>query len=55
MSFLQKTRNYYFIILLFLASSCEQGEIYHWSEDSLDNILIHNLDKMVLVDFETDW
>ena len=55
MPFLQKTRNCYFIILLFLASSCEQGEIYPWSEDSLDKILIHNLDKMVLVDFETDW
>ena len=55
MSFLQKTRNYYFIILLFLASSCEQGEIYPWSEESLDKILDHNLDKMVLVDFETDW
>ena len=55
MLFLQKTRNYYFIVLLFLASSCEKDEIYPWSEDSLDNILIHNLDKMVLVDFETDW
>jgi len=54
MSFLKKTRNYYFI-LLFLASSCEQGEMYPWSKDSLDNILIQNLDKMVLVDFETDW
>ena len=55
MSFLKKTRNYYFIILLFLASGCEQGKIYPWSEDSLDNILIQNIDKMVLVDFETDW
>ena len=26
-------------ILLFLASSCEQGKIYPWSEDSLDNSL----------------
>ena len=55
MSFLQKTRKYYFIILLFFASSCEKGEIYPWSEHSLDDIPIHNLDKMVLVDFETDW
>ena len=55
MSFLQKTRNYYSIILLFLASSCEQGEFYPWSENSLDIILLQNSDKMILVDFETDW
>ena len=55
MSFIQKIKNYSFIILLLFFSNCDKDKIYPWSEDSLDNILLQNLDKMILVDFETDW
>jgi len=47
------------ILLLILFSlfsfSCEKNNVYPWSKDSLDNIIAENLEKMILVDFETDW
>ena len=55
MLLLQKIKNFLLIIILFFTSNCEKGEIYPWSEDSLENILVQNSDKMILVDFETDW
>ena len=55
MSFIQKIKNYSFIILLLIFSNCDKDEIYPWSEDSLDNILMQNPGEMILVDFETDW
>ena len=55
MSFIQKTKSYSFIFILLLISNCDKTEIYPWSENSLDIILLQNSDKMILVDFETDW
>ena len=47
------------ILLLILFSlfsfSCEKINGYPWSLDSLDNIIAKNSEKMILVDFETDW
>lgn len=47
------------ILLLILFSlfsfSCENKNAYPWSIDSLDNIISENSEKMILVDFETDW
>ena len=47
------------ILLLILFSvfsfSCEQNKFYPWVEDSLDHIISKNSEKMILVDFETDW
>ena len=39
--------------LLFI--SCDDRATYTWNKDSLDNIINENDDKMILVDFETDW
>jgi hypothetical protein len=47
------------ILLLILFSlfsfSCEKNNVYPWSKDSLDNIIAENSEKMIVVDFETDW
>ncbi|MDC0882102.1 hypothetical protein OAQ12_04065 [Candidatus Marinimicrobia bacterium] len=47
------------ILLLILFSlfsfNCEKKDAYPWSIDSLDNIIVKNSGKMILVDFETDW
>lgn len=44
------------IILFSLFSFCCEDKIgYPWSLDSLDNIIVKNSGKMILVDFETDW
>ena len=40
-------------LLLFL--SCGKDEFYPWSDDDLDVIINGNSEKMVLLDFETDW
>ena len=42
------------IFLLFFLG-CGQDESYPWSDDDLDVILSKNSEKMVLLDFETDW
>ena len=42
-----------FFLLLFLG--CGKGESYPWSDDDLDIILNENSEKMVFLDFETDW
>ena len=55
MSLLQITKTFFIIIISFISYSCDKGEIYPWNEDSLNNILDQNLDKMILVDFETEW
>ena len=55
MSFFQKTKKYSFIIILLLVPNCDKAEIYPWSKDSLNNILLQDSDKMILVDFETVW
>ena len=36
-------------------SGCGQEKFYPWSDDDLDVILNENSEKMVLLDFETDW
>ena len=47
------------ILLLILFSlfsfNCENKDVYPWSMDSLDNIIVKNSGKIILVDFETDW
>ena len=42
-----------FLLLLFLG--CGKEESYPWSDDDLDVVLNKNSEKMVLLDFETDW
>jgi len=42
------------IILLFV-SGCDDRASYVWNENSLDEIINKNDDKIILVDFETDW
>ena len=55
LSLLQIAKTFFFIIISFISYSCDKDEIYPWNEDSLNNILDQNLDKMILVDFETEW
>ncbi len=43
------------IIFLLFFSGCGQEESYPWSDDDLDSVLDENSEKMVLLDFETDW
>ena len=44
------------ILLACLLSSegCKNGLQYNWVEDSLEEIIISNDDKLILVDFETE-
>ena len=42
-----------FLLLFFLG--CGKDESYPWSDDDLDVVLNENSEKMVLLDFETDW
>tara|TARA_Y100000022_G_scaffold161810_1_gene144986 strand:- start:226 stop:384 length:159 start_codon:yes stop_codon:yes gene_type:complete len=42
------------IFLLFFLG-CGKDESYPWSDDELDVALDENSEKMVLLDFETDW
>ena len=42
-----------FFLILFL--SCGQEKSYPWSDDHLDVLLNANSEKMILLDFETDW
>ena len=46
-----------FLLILFslFSFNCENKNAYPWSIDSLDNIIAENSEKMILVDFETDW
>ena len=44
-----------FISFSLFPFSCENKNAYPWSIDSLDNIIAENSEKMILVDFETDW
>ena len=50
-----KTKSIVLIFLLLFFSGCGQEESYPWSDDDLDVILSKNSEKMVLLDFETDW
>ena len=43
------------IIFLFLSLGCGKNESYPWSDNDLEFILNENSEKMVLLDFETDW
>ena len=42
-----------FFLIFFLG--CGKDESYPWSDDDIDVILDENSEKMVLLDFETDW
>lgn len=50
-----KIKSIVLIIFLLLFLGCEKDEFYPWSDDDLDIILDENSEKMVLLDFETDW
>ena len=43
------------LIFLLLVSSCEQEKLYPWSNTDLNVVLKNNSEKMVLLDFETEW
>ncbi len=42
-------------LLFFVIFSCGTKNHYPWTENPLDNIISNNQDKLVLLDFETDW
>ena len=42
-------------LLSFVIFSCGTKNHYPWTENPLDNIISNNQDKLVLLDFETDW
>ena len=50
-----KIKSIVLIFLLLFFSGCGQEESYPWSDDALDVVLNENSEKMVLLDFETDW
>ena len=52
---MKKTKSIVLIFLLLFFSGCGQEESYPWSDDDLDVVLSENSEKMVLLDFETDW
>jgi len=50
-----KIKSIVLIIFLLFFSGCGQEESYPWVDDDLDVVLNKNSEKMVLLDFETDW
>ncbi len=50
-----KIKSIVLIIFLFLFLGCGKDESYPWSDDGLEVALNENSEKMVLLDFETDW
>ena len=50
-----KIKSIVLIFFLFLFLGCGKDESYPWSDEDLDVILNENSEKMVLLDFETDW
>jgi len=50
-----KFKSIVLIIFLLLFLGCGKDVYYPWSDDDLDVILNENSEKMVLLDFETDW
>ena len=50
-----KIKSIILIIFIFLFLGCGKDESYPWSDDGLDVVLSENSEKMVLLDFETDW
>ena len=50
-----KFKSIILINFLLLFFSCGKDVSYPWSDDDLDVILNENSEKMVLLDFETDW
>ena len=50
-----KMKSIVLIFLLALFLGCRQDEFYPWNDDDLDVVLNENSEKMVLLDFETDW
>ena len=50
-----KTKSIVLIFLLLFFSGCDSEKSYPWSYDNLEVVLNENSEKMVLLDFETDW
>ena len=50
-----KIKSIVLTIFLLFFSGCGEEESYPWSGDDLDVVLNENSEKMVLLDFETDW
>ena len=50
-----KIKSIVLIVFLLLFFNCGKHESYPWSDDALDVVLNENSEKMVLLDFETDW
>ena len=53
--FLSILKNLLIILFSLFSFNCENKDAYPWSTDYLDNIILKNSGKMILVDFETDW
>ena len=54
-SYMIKIKSIVLIIFLLFFLGCSKNESYPWSDDDLDVVLNDNSEKMVLLDFETDW
>ena len=50
-----KIKSIVLIIFLLFFWVVDKDESYPWSDDDLDVVLNENSEKMVLLDFETDW
>ena len=50
-----KIKSIVLIFFLLFFSGCGKEESYPWSDDDVDAVLSDNSEKMVLLDFETDW
>ena len=50
-----KIKSIVLIIFLIFFVGCGQEKSYPWSNDGLEVVLSENSEKMVLLDFETDW
>ena len=50
-----KIKSIALITFLLFFLSCIQKKAYPWSGDDLDVVLNENSEKMILLDFETDW
>ena len=50
-----KIKSIFLIFFLIFFLGCGQEKSYPWNDDDLDVVLNENSEKMVLLDFETDW
>tara|TARA_Y100000022_G_C13139721_1_gene324375 strand:+ start:635 stop:793 length:159 start_codon:yes stop_codon:yes gene_type:complete len=50
-----KIKSIVLIMFPLFFSGCDKQEFYPWIDDDLDAVFNKDSEKMVLLDFETDW